>query len=259
MARGDSDSGSERSPGSGELTGSHWRRNVLIGVAVGVAIMIGVKALLDREKPRPAALRIEPIPRVDPSGAAAIPLQVSPSPVPLRRDTDFGSWEWFTFLSMFGGSVKTMSAPMISPSMSRPFVVNYTDRRVVVEGDWIRDVEVIFTPEFKERLFAIDRKSAVVNLDKDTISVDGLIIVKVVRYDTTAGPETGIGWKVAEINVPAPFRPLSQIPCPHYDWDTRDICKGRPPYQGPTPPLYQSDGRGGAYLVRPASPDWKPE
>ena len=259
MAKGDPGSGSVPSPESAKAPESRWVRNVLIGVAVGLAIMAGAHALRGREDAKPSALRIEPIPRVDPVATAAIPLQVSPSPVPLRRDTDFASREWFTFLSMFGSSVKTMSPPMIAPSMSKPFVVNYTDKRVVVEGDWTHDVEVIFTPEFKERLFAIDRNSEIVNLDKDTISVDGLFIVNVLRYDTTAGPETGIGWKVAEINVAAPYRPLSQIPCPQYDWDKRDICRGRPPYQGPTPPLYQSDGRGGAYLVRPASPDWKPE
>jgi len=234
-------------------------RNLGIGVVACLAIVVGLQALLDRKESKHAALRIEPIPRIEPTGTAPIQLQVSPSPTPLRRDTDFASREWFTFLSMFGSGVKTMSPPMIAPSMSSPFVVNYTDKRVVVEGDWTGDVEVIFTPEFKARLFAIDRNSEIVRLDADTISVADLLIVKVVRYDTTAGPETGIGWKVAEINVPAPYRPLSEIPCPQFDWDKRDICRGRPPYQGPTPPLYQSDGKGGAYLVRPASPDWKPE
>jgi hypothetical protein len=92
---------------------------------------------------------------------------------------------------------------MIAPAPSRPFVVNY-DKRVVVEGDWTGDVEIIFTPSSRHDS-CIDRKSEIVRLDADTISVDDPFIVKVVRCDD-GGPETESDGRWRK-SMPGPYRP----------------------------------------------------
>jgi hypothetical protein len=107
MANADPDSGAQQQRKSGNPTGSHWLRNIGIGVVACLAILAGLRAVLDRKEPKHAVLRIEPIPRVDPSGTTD-PASGIPSPTRCGAP-DFASHEWFTFLSMFGGGVKTMS------------------------------------------------------------------------------------------------------------------------------------------------------